>query len=550
MVPFPILPDTRSAAERKLYEAFLEQLDEEYVVFHSVDWVLAGQEQGEADFVVAHPEDGLLVIEAKGGRLSYDPRTRRWSQTGRDGTHRLGEDPFHQAEDEMRSLVHILESQPGWDRWKPSYGWAVAFPDGTYDESAHPGAPVEHAIDRGDMDRLDARIREIQRSFRKPGRRFGAEGIDALSFALGHRIEIRAPLRLRFDEEDRTIVELTQEQSFIRAWVVHRRRAAVTGPAGCGKTMLAIEVAIHLAAKGNDVLLTCFNKGLVGHLRRSTDSVSGLRVANFHTLCVDLAREAGIAVPEPTGGDDRELYDHRLPELLEEAARRLGPRFDVIVVDEAQDFRPWWWAALLSLHRDPDEGMLYLFADDNQNLYGGGDLPIAEEDRLPPLPANLRNTRRIHEFVSVFYDADRKPAGRGPQGTPVQVLDYTDEASLERLVGLVVTNLVQAEGVPLEDIVLLTPAGRGKSILRSLGRVGDVELTDEPVEGKLLWSSVHAFKGLERPVVILAELGERHEEDVDRYLYVGGSRARNHLIVVARERVAARLRRLPAVAAP
>jgi len=58
----------------------------------------------------------------------------------------------------------------------------------------------------------------------------------------------------------------------------------------------------------------------------------------------------------------------------------------------------------------------------------------------------------------------------------------------------------------------------------------------------VLWASVHAFKGLERPVVILAELGERHDTDIEQYVYVGGSRARHHLIVLATEPVARELR--------
>jgi ATP-dependent exoDNAse (exonuclease V) beta subunit len=72
--------------------------------------------------------------------------------------------------------------------------------------------------------------------------------------------------------------------------------------------------------------------------------------------------------------------------------------------------------------------------------------------------------------------------------------------------------------------------------------------TVEP--GTVLATSVHAFKGLERPVVILAELGDKHLEDVNRYLYVGGSRARNHLIVLASEPVARELRRLTGLTGP
>ncbi|HEY3116015.1 MAG TPA: ATP-binding protein, partial [Chloroflexota bacterium] len=262
MVPFPMLPTT-SSAERRLYEGFLAQLADEYVVYHSVDWVLgapepgAGPIQGEADFLIAHPDDGLLVLEAKGGELSYDPKTRRWIQSGRSGRHHLDEDPFHQARDEMHSLVAILSHQPGWDRWKPSYGYGVAFPDGLYQHDAHPAARAAWAIDRDDMDRLAERVKEVMGVWRHAGRRFGAEGMEALQNALGLRVEIRTPLKLRFDEEDRRIVELTQDQTYVLSYVTKRHRAAIVGPAGSGKTTLALQVSRRLASAGNRTLLTC-----------------------------------------------------------------------------------------------------------------------------------------------------------------------------------------------------------------------------------------------------------------------------------------------------
>jgi ATP-dependent exoDNAse (exonuclease V) beta subunit len=51
-------------------------------------------------------------------------------------------------------------------------------------------------------------------------------------------------------------------------------------------------------------------------------------------------------------------------------------------------------------------------------------------------------------------------------------------------------------------------------------------------------------------VVILAELDDKPREDLARYLYVGGSRARNHLIVLAAEPVARELRQLAGVTGP
>ena len=34
---------------------------------------------GEADFVVAHPEDGLLTVEVKGGTIIRDSRSEEWT---------------------------------------------------------------------------------------------------------------------------------------------------------------------------------------------------------------------------------------------------------------------------------------------------------------------------------------------------------------------------------------------------------------------------------------------------------------------------------------
>jgi hypothetical protein len=555
MVPFPMLPTT-SSAERRLYEGFLAQLSDEYVVYHSVDWVLAsrtpggGPIQGEADFVIAHPVGGLLVLEAKGGEVSYDPATRRWSQSGRSGRHYLSEDPFHQARDEMHSLVEIMSHQPEWERWRPSYGYGVAFPDGLYTDDAHPAARAAWAIDRDDIGRLAERVREVMREWRHPGRRFGAEGMEALQNALGLRVEIRTPLKLRFDEEDRRIVELTQDQSYVLSYITKRHRAAVVGSAGSGKTTLALQVAKRVAESGKRTLLTCFNWRLSKYLQESTEGTPHLEVEHFHELCRKMAQEAGLTVPpQPTSdADGKTYYEETLPALLEQAAATLGPRFDAMVVDEAQDFLPGWWPKLMRLHTHPDDGYLFLFADSNQNLYGGA-TPEHMVDLTLPLPANLRNTRPIHEFVSVFFRGEDGAQSRGPLGRPVEVLSYRDEDEMARLLGLVLKNL-EEEAVPLSDVVVLTPARAAKSALRQRGRVNGYELSAEPEPGKVLASTIHGFKGLERPVVILAEIGERHQEDLARYLYVGGSRARSHLIILATEPVAKQLRTLAGVAAP
>jgi hypothetical protein len=138
----------------------------------------------------------------------------------------------------------------------------------------------------------------------------------------------------------------------------------------------------------------------------------------------------------------------------------------------------------------------------------------------------------------------------GPPGRRPEILGYGDDEELAHLLAVVLRNLVEGERVPLDEIVVLTPSGSHKSRLRARERVNGFALSDRVEDGKVLTASVQTFSGLERPVVILAELDEKHVEDVGRYLYVGGSRARNHLIVLAAEPVARRLRQLTGVTRP
>jgi hypothetical protein len=50
------------------------------------------------------------------------------------------------------------------------------------------------------------------------------------------------------------------------------------------------------------------------------------------------------------------------------------------------------------------------------------------------------------------------------------------------------------------------------------------------------------FKGLKRPVIILVELSRNDDKMLARLLDVGGSRARQYLVVIGSSQVLARLR--------
>jgi superfamily I DNA/RNA helicase len=60
--------------------------------------------------------------------------------------------------------------------------------------------------------------------------------------------------------------------------------------------------------------------------------------------------------------------------------------------------------------------------------------------------------------------------------------------------------------------------------------------------GQVRVATIHRYKGLEAPVVVLAEMDARvPEAELASLLYVGASRARSHLVVVCAEALAGRI---------
>lgn len=293
------------------------------------------------------------------------------------------------------------------------------------------------------------------------------------------------------------------------------------------------------------MLLTCFNRPLSDWLQETTypelrreegaaPVVARLVVMNYHQLCDVLGQRYGVPVPGGTTGP----RDPAWAEALDRVAAITGPQFDAIVVDEAQDFAAEWWLPLLELRERG--GYLYLFLDDNQRIYSlrREDLPVHE----PPfwLPRNVRFTRRIHEMVMRFYRGDPRPEPPPLEGEPPVVRPgrgvRQDGGLLRRVLHQV---LVQGQ-VPPRDVVVLTPVGQSRSVLQEGAQVGNWVLTWDPGLARrgvpyVQVSTIHRFKGLERPVVILAEMEElEHYQNQLRQmlLYVGLSRASARLYVL------------------
>jgi len=120
------MQDRRSAAEVKMFAALGRALSADWTVLHHVQWLQKrpGRDtpDGEADFVIVHPDKGALVLEIKGGRIRYEAASGQWftSGTGPEGV--KIHDPVGQARDSTYALHRFARSLPGWpQRWGRSH---------------------------------------------------------------------------------------------------------------------------------------------------------------------------------------------------------------------------------------------------------------------------------------------------------------------------------------------------------------------------------------------------------------------------------------------
>lgn len=516
VLPPRIRSDRYRRAEVRVYDQLKATLPAGWTVFYSRPWLgitsTGAERDGEADFVIVHPQHGFLTLEVKGGGISYDPVLEAWQSRDSDGIRHNIKNPFEQAKRAKHELLAKLRERRDWprDRFvRARHG--VVFPDVVSPpgnlgadmprqliccrpELARIGEWVESRLAGGDEDEL------------------GPDGMAAFERLLAQPFMLRVPLGHVLEDDERAIELLTPEQFYILEAIADNRRVAVGGGAGTGKTVLAVEDAARHAESGSRTLLTCLSRRLAENLRNRLSN-RNVTVLCLPDLCQEAHSRAGFPEEVSLTGDPAA---ERLLDALS-GAREF--RFDVVVVDEAQDFPSHWWVALDALRSDVENSKLHAFYDCNQSVYGNVAQELAGFSMFPVhLGRNLRNTKAIHAAASRFYEGLPVRAD-GPDGVSVEWLSCQD-SEVSSTVNSTVRRLIEKEALSPENIAVLCP---GAETLRQVreGLGGRANL--------LIVNTISGFKGLERRTVLLAatrEIADRRE-----MAYVGLSRARTHLVV-------------------
>jgi len=517
----PIFGDGERA-ERAVWEALRDQLPDDAVLFHGLR-LQERRHEYEADLVVLIPGAGWAVIEVKGGDVRRQDGV--WEQRQQGNWRRI--DPVAQAQD-CRHVLQRSLARYGSQAEHSRAVHLVALPDRDTEASFEaPELPRALLIDRQDLKQVVHKLRQALDLHGAGSAPLSMPGAQEMTRLLTGPNLAAADIFAFHAEHEERVRQMTQDQTSILGFLRNQHRVAIVGGAGSGKTWLALEQARRLARDGQSVALVCYSRGLARFLQGVTAEWKRGEKPSY----VGLFHELPVKWGAPQGReDDSAWFEEELPALLGDLAfdRPVADRFDSIVVDEGQDFSASWWPPTLLALKDRDAGGLYVFLDEGQRVFDR--LGAAPIDLAPfPLDRNIRNTKRIAQvFGSLGLEQSKYEGLEGPpvRFVPCRTDDAVDAADTE------VERLTHVEGWPPGSVALLTTNHRHPVQIEMVEGVGaDAYWDDFFAAEDVFFGSVLGFKGLERPVVVLAVNGFREVSRAKEMLYVGLSRARTQLVV-------------------
>ena len=559
MIPPRIRPDCASPGERDVFRRLRDDPEtHDWIVLHSLDVANhVTNLAGEIDFVVIVPRKGVLCVEVKAcsslRRLDGLWFYGRDSKPDARGPFKQAATAMHSIRGRVASGNPFLSKIPFWsavvfpyvefsmqsEEWNP---WQVI------DSKAFRSCPVGKLL----SDVLDHARRFLQtkasaRWFDPKSAEPDTQQCQAIAELLRPDFEFFESPRSRTRKLEQDLVTYTAEQFSALDAMESNPRVTFVGPAGTGKTLLAIEAARRGADAGRRVLLVCFNRLLGKWLG---DQMSDLRadvvVRTLHQHMLAISGTGSVENPAP-GFWESELPTLAMESLLEDVSE--ADQFDELIVDEAQDIlREEYLDFLdLSLSGGLAAGRWRFFGDfENQSIYGAANLSLETFKRARcghapvfDLRINCRNTPRVAELVHLLggLTPPYRRILRPDDGQEPEIHYYSNSAEQQSLL-LNSIKTLQEEGFRTRDVVILSPRGDATclaSMVSDKPWSDKLRPFDQASSDQIGYCSVYAFKGMEAPAVVITDIDRLDGPTSAAIFYVAVTRVLQRLIILVHE---------------
>lgn len=336
----------------------------------------------------------------------------------------------------------------------------------------------------------------------------------------------------------------------------------VNAVAGSGKTTTILHIAQHFSKQ--HILLLTYNKKLKLETREKVDKLNlgNIEVHNYHSFCVKYY-------------DNRCFTDTPMKKILKnntKSKKEFG--YDIIILDECQDMTPLFYELMCKIYQENvrEEAKICILGDENQSIYDfnkadGRFIIYADKlfnfNNIPwkqcHLSKSFRITYEMAQFVNhCMLDNERILSDKVFEDKPKYIICdcFGGEIGTSNVTFKVVKRYLDA-GYSPEDFFILAPSIKSESSpVRQLENtikkymqniqvyvpVSDEEKLDKDIlKGKMVFSTFHQVKGLERKVVIVFNFDDSYfkfyKKNKDpnvcpNELYVACTRAMEHLVML------------------
>lgn len=580
----------------------LNKLPPEYTVIHSTklfyyDEVektiryerknIYRETEREIDFIIFHPEKGILCLEAKNFVPIYEKG--EWKTT--DGKTMKHDGPYRQAESIKDVLINVFKLNCPEIKCKITWGvWFYPMEKRAFDNIGWPpmDAPRERTLTKEsknnikeDIDKLfDIDLKNYSTPYPLTERQ-----ADRVREFLIPRFEYVPTPSEKVEYDEQSLNKLLEEQKKVLWFLEEQKMAVIHDIGGTGKTMIAIARAKELAMAGEQVLFLCFNSSLAEYLNYNF-AFDGITYSTIDSFVVNDLK---------TTINDPKRYEKAAIKYSEEKNRKeFFKKFRHIVVDEGQDFSDTiinadheemgacYVIEALSNGVIEQGGTFFFFYDKHQLIYSK-DLTsfIDKADSKLSLYVNCRNTTWISLTTKAILNLSHCNNSSGNLNLKDKIAKEAEKNELnkyntrfdasrgER------TNAYFASGIEDNKAILnerldkyinqlnLKPEdlqnnqrGTTKKIVILTGLTLEdtfISLDIKKVKGKEKWyypyngyniefSTCRKFKGLEADIIILIDIDERFfnlpqnnsyiGEPNNLVFYVGASRAKHYLDII------------------
>lgn len=521
-----IIQSTRSDGglyrEIDVIERLSQSLPDQYEIFHSVSWFSVHNStdyHGEIDVIILNPDGNLLILEVKAGEVVL-----------KDGeVFKLYSDKLSNVTRQTKIQYAAIRSRLHLAELNPIVTKCLVLPDYDISNINMVEYPNDRIIGAKEYDFLGTHIVKMFQNTH------AQENIDAVRQFLMNEFKVIPDLGVIKNQVSTATQRLSEGMS---TWVPRIQSPSgvirIQATAGSGKTQLALQLLAEPSKTKQKRLYVCFNRSLIDHMAKIAPT--NVQVTSFHELSIDYYQRQ---VSEPDFSDP-EIFNKATSAYIAHIESQES-KFDLIIIDEAQDFEPEWVGCLVNQLKS--DGRLYLMEDQDQRVYKREEFDLEGAVTITS-NENFRSPLAICQLINALKLATNPIDAKGPyKGDMPEFLVYQNEKQLFKLTEQAINELL-ARGFELSDIVVLTGRGQAKSkILNSsqIGKFSTKHFTGEYsengdqiwVDGEVKTESIYRFKGQSAPAIVLTEIDFTELNITERNkLFVGLTRAQMAVDVV------------------